>query len=50
VVEGAGGIMSDWQGNPLDAGSDGRVIALGDPARLDDVLEAMSGVDLDHGH
>ncbi|MFL0355350.1 histidinol-phosphatase [Erythrobacter sp. GH1-10] len=41
VVEGAGGMMSDWQGNPLDAGSDGRVIALGDPARLEDVLEAM---------
>ncbi|MFN2099153.1 histidinol-phosphatase [Altererythrobacter sp. MF3-039] len=41
VVEGAGGIMSDWQGNPLDAASDGRVIALGDPARLEDVLEAM---------
>jgi fructose-1,6-bisphosphatase/inositol monophosphatase family enzyme len=41
VVEGAGGTMSDWQGNPLDAESDGRVIALGDPARLDDVLEAM---------
>jgi histidinol phosphatase-like enzyme (inositol monophosphatase family) len=42
VVEGAGGIMADWQGNPLDAGSDGTVIALGDPARLEDVLEAMS--------
>ncbi len=45
VVEGAGGVMSDWQGNPLDAGSaeaeGGRVLALGDPARLDDVLEAM---------
>lgn len=41
VVEGAGGTMSDWQGNPLDAGSDGNVLALGDPARLDDVLEAM---------
>lgn len=41
VVEGAGGMMSDWQGNPVDAGSDGRVIALGDPARLEDVLEAM---------
>jgi len=51
VVEGAGGTMSDWQGNPLDADSDGRVIALGEPARLDDVLEAMSGVELhDHGH
>ncbi len=41
VVEGAGGVMSDWQGNPLDAASDGRVIALGDSARLEDVLEAM---------
>ena len=41
VVEGAGGTMSDWQGNPLDAESDGRVIALGDPARLEDVLAAM---------
>ena len=43
VVEGAGGMMSDWQGHPLDAGSDGRVLALGDPARLEDVLEAMGG-------
>ena len=41
VVEGAGGMMADWQGNPLDAESDGTVIALGDPARLEDVLEAM---------
>ncbi len=41
VVEGAGGMMADWQGHPLDAGSDGTVIALGDPARLEDVLEAM---------
>jgi len=43
VVEGAGGMMSDWQGHPLDAGSDGTVLALGDPARLEDVLEAMAG-------
>ena len=31
VVEGAGGIMTDWQGRPLGRGSDGRVIAAGDP-------------------
>ena len=43
VVEGAGGQMSDWQGNPLDADSDGTVLALGEPARLEDVLEAMAG-------
>lgn len=42
VVEGAGGVMCDWNGDPLHAGSDGHVLALGDPARLDDVVEALS--------
>lgn len=46
VVEGAGGMMCDWNGEPLHAGSDGHVLALGDPARLDDVIEAMGG----HSH
>ncbi|MEO0907011.1 MAG: inositol monophosphatase family protein [Pseudomonadota bacterium] len=46
VVEGAGGVMSDWQGNPLDAESDGTVIALGDPARIEDVLAAMGSSEL----
>ncbi len=45
VVEGAGGLMCDWRGEPLSADSDGSVIALGDAARLDDLLEA-----LDHNH
>lgn len=42
VVEGAGGRMCDWAGDPLTDASDGRVIALGDPARLDDVIEALT--------
>jgi histidinol phosphatase-like enzyme (inositol monophosphatase family) len=42
VVEGAGGTMCDWNGDPLHAGSDGHVVALGDPARLEDVLEALA--------
>lgn len=42
VVEGAGGLMCDWNGDALHAGSDGHVIALGDPARLEDVLEALA--------
>jgi histidinol phosphatase-like enzyme (inositol monophosphatase family) len=46
VVEGAGGIMADWQGNPLDADSDGTVIALGDAARLEDLLAAMGSSEL----
>ena len=42
VVEGAGGRMCDWQGDPLHAGSTGEVIAAGDPARIEDVLEALA--------
>lgn len=42
VVEGAGGVMSDWRGEPLHAGSDGTVLALGDPARLEDVVEVLA--------
>ncbi len=30
VVQGAGGVMTDWQGRPLGLASDGRVIAAGD--------------------
>ncbi len=42
VVEGAGGTMCDWNGEPLHAASSGHVLALGDPARLDDVIEALA--------
>lgn len=42
IVEGAGGTMCDWNGDPLHAASDGRVLALGDPARLEDVIEALA--------
>ena len=41
VVEGAGGTMCDWNGDPLHAGSDGHVLALGDPARLEDAVAAL---------
>lgn len=42
IVEGAGGMMCDWNGEPLSADSEGHVIACGDPARMDDVLEALA--------
>ncbi|MBV1916803.1 MAG: histidinol-phosphatase [Sphingomonadaceae bacterium] len=42
VVEGAGGTMCDWNGEPLHAASSGDVLALGDPARLEDVIEALA--------
>jgi histidinol phosphatase-like enzyme (inositol monophosphatase family) len=49
VVEGAGGRMCDWNGDPLTAQSAGHVLAIGDPARTDDVLEALHGTH-DHDH
>ncbi len=46
VVEGAGGRMCDWAGDPLTADSTGDVIAAGDPARIEEIVEALSC----HGH
>lgn len=42
VVEGAGGRMCDWQGEPLTADSAGEVIAAGDPARVEEIVEALA--------
>jgi histidinol phosphatase-like enzyme (inositol monophosphatase family) len=42
VVEGAGGTMCDWNGEPLGPGAMGHVLALGDPARIEDVVEALA--------
>ncbi|MCF1708850.1 inositol monophosphatase [Tabrizicola sp. J26] len=41
VVEAAGGVMTDWQGNPLRFGSDGRVVA-GSPAVHAHLLEVIA--------
>ena len=43
VVTGAGGIMTDWQGRPLDSRSDGRVIAAGDPGVHAEALRVLQG-------
>ena len=42
VVEGAGGRMCDWAGDPLHAGSTGEVIASGDPARIEEIVELLA--------
>jgi hypothetical protein len=34
--------MCDWNGDPLHAGSDGHVLAVGDPSRVEDVVEALA--------
>jgi histidinol phosphatase-like enzyme (inositol monophosphatase family) len=41
IVEGAGGRMCDWQGDPLTADSKGEVIAAGDPARIDAIIDLL---------
>lgn len=50
IVEGAGGMMCDWNGDALNAGSSGEVIALGDSARLEDVLEALGHMHCSQAH
>lgn len=42
IVEGAGGRMCDWSGDPLGEQSRGEVIAAGDPARIDDIIEGLA--------
>jgi histidinol phosphatase-like enzyme (inositol monophosphatase family) len=41
VIRGAGGRLTDWQGNPPRSDGDGRVIAVGDPALLPAVMAAL---------
>ena len=41
VIEGAGGAITDWTGRPLDADSDGRVIATGDDRLLDALVSLL---------
>ncbi len=43
VVVGAGGAMTDWTGDPLRRGSDGRVIAVGDRTLLPAVVAVLAG-------
>lgn len=41
VVEGAGGKVTDWSGQPLRPGGDGRVLSVGDPALLPQVVALL---------
>ncbi len=44
VVAGAGGIISDWQGRPLNIKSDGRVLAAGDSRTHSAALKILAGI------
>lgn len=41
VVEGAGGLITDWQGKPLDLNSDGRVLSAATPALHAELLTLL---------
>jgi inositol-phosphate phosphatase/L-galactose 1-phosphate phosphatase/histidinol-phosphatase len=43
VIEGAGGVMTDWQGRPLTPASDGRIVACGDRRLLAPALARLAG-------
>ncbi|MCP4394654.1 MAG: histidinol-phosphatase [Alphaproteobacteria bacterium] len=42
IIEGAGGVMSDWDGNTLTAESDGRILAVGDERLKDIALSRLA--------
>ena len=42
VVEGAGGVITDWQGRPLSLSSSGHVLATANPALHEEILPLLS--------
>ena len=48
VVEGAGGAISDWQGQPLDLHSDGRIVAAATRSLLREALHVLQHPDTVH--
>ena len=44
VVEGAGGVITDWDGKPLTLASDGRVLAAGDARMHREALKVLHTV------
>lgn len=43
LVEAAGGVIADWEGNPLTLHSDGRVVTAATPALLEQTLAVLRG-------
>lgn len=43
VIEGAGGFVTDWNGNPITFDMVGHVVAAGDKARLEDAINILQG-------
>jgi histidinol phosphatase-like enzyme (inositol monophosphatase family) len=46
VIEGAGGVITDWRGAPLTIESDGHILAAGDARVHGQALDLIAGLDL----
>ena len=44
IIEGAGGVITDWQGQNLDLDSDGRVLAAGDRKTHNQALAVLANL------
>lgn len=42
VIRGAGGVVTDWQGNSPRVNGDGRIIAAGDPVLLPSIVQTLA--------
>jgi fructose-1,6-bisphosphatase/inositol monophosphatase family enzyme len=42
VIEGAGGRVTGWNGEVLTPQADGRILAVGDPAMLDEAVRLLT--------
>jgi fructose-1,6-bisphosphatase/inositol monophosphatase family enzyme len=43
VIQGAGGYVTDWNGDPVTLDMEGHVLAAGDKARLDEAVSILKG-------
>ncbi len=48
IIEGAGGIITDWQGRPIDLRTGAQILAAGDPARHAEALALVQAVGSPH--
>lgn len=46
IIEGAGGVITDWHGNPITLKTGPRILAAGDARQHRDIVEMLNGLDI----
>lgn len=46
IIEGAGGVITDWQGNPVTLATGPRILAAGDARQHRDIVAMLNGLDI----